>query len=210
MITAEEIYYLNRALNGEEIYGIKPKISLNNIQNTISSLKVKKIIDENEKINDFSYLILRNLEQYKNAREYLWVNDIALSLDRSNSLIFFSKNNNEEFDFKKTTKELMLLAIVKEFKFLQENRKIEGNKVESKIEEVTNIDEMLNFLKEKEIDKVLFFKKTREKDIIEYLVYYDHEGYIYKYDVLRKVKSKVISKQVRREIAILLNIRLEE
>ena len=207
MITANELYYLNRALDGKEIYGIKPKILINKNNNDIvESLKAKKIIDNDKKLNDFSFIILKNLEKYKDAKEYLWINETSVALDDSNYLLFFSKDNEEEFEFKKTTKELMLLALVKEFEFLRGGELFNGDIDEIDIEKVEFDENIIKELAEKAPKDIIYFKKVCKNEIINYVIYYSEDEHIYKYDVLLNIKSRITSKKARREIATMLNI----
>lgn len=207
MITANELYYLNRALDGKEIYGIKPKILINENNNDIvESLKAKKIIDNDKKLNDFSFIILKNLEKYKDAKEYLWINEASVALDESNYLVFFTKGDDEEFELKKTTKELMLLALVKEFEFLRGGELFNDNIDEIHIEKVEFDENIIKELAEKAPKDIIYFKKVCKNEIINYVIYYSEDNHIYKYDVLLNTKSRITSKKARREIATMLNI----
>lgn len=207
MITANELYYLNRALDGKEIYGIKPKILINENNNDIvKSLKAKKIIDNDKKLNDFSFIILKNLEKYKDAKEYLWINETSVALDNSNYLLFFTKGDDEGFEFKKTTKELMLLALVKEFEFLRGGELFNGDIDEVDIEKVEFDENIIKELAEKAPKDIIYFKKVCKNEIINYVIYYSEDNHIYKYDVLLNIKSRITSKKARREIATMLNI----
>lgn len=210
MITADELYYLNRALNGDRIYGIKPQVLGNGSEDVIKSLKKKQMIDDDEKLNDFSFIILKNLEQYKATREYIWINEMSFALDKSNYLIFFSKKSQREFEFKKTTKELMLLALVKEFEFLRGGELFDNELDEIEIEKVEFDENLLKQLSIKSPNEIIYFKKVFENTIVDYVIYYLEENKIFKYDVLSNKKSRVTSKKVRREIATMLDIDWEE
>ena len=211
MITAEELYYLNKALDGDKIYGIKPKLLINNNQSSIiKSLKTKEMLDSDNKLNDFSYIILKNLEQYKAAKEYLWINDMPVSLDKSNYLLFFNKTKDEEFEFKKTTKELMLLDIVKQFEFLRAGELFENNIDEVDLEKIEFDEALVKEFVEKSPQDIIYFRKVCKDEILEYVIYYSEGDSIYKYDATLNFKSRITSKRARREIAKLLNISMEE
>ena len=211
MITSEELYYLNKALDGNEIYGIKPEMLADyNKDNVVKSLIDKEILNNDEKLNDFTYLILKNLEQYKAAKEYLWINDMPVSLDDSNYLLFFNKKEDEEFEFKKTTKELMLLAIVKEFEFLRAGEIFENNIEQVDLEKVEFDEALIKKLEEKSPNEIIYFRKVKDNEILEYIVYYSEGDSIYKYDATLNFRSRITSKKARREIATLLNIDLGE
>ena len=75
-----------------------------------------------------------------------------------NYLIFFNKKENGNLDFRKTTKEIMLLTIIKEYEFLWNYKEVNGNK------EKMPLDIFLNgTISEKEENQVLYIKKKREK-----------------------------------------------
>lgn len=208
MLRSSELYYLNRALDADDIYGIKPDFeSITEVNKVKDSLKKKKIIKENEELTDLAFLILKNLEIYKNAKMYIWINDICVSIDESNYLLFFKKTNDEEFEFKKITKELMLLAIVREYNFLQNSTLIddyEDNRLEEEVEsEQLIIDTLINIPKE----DILYIRKVDKDNYIEeYNIYYSKNNYAYKYDVLKETKRKINCREIRMELADILEI----
>ena len=160
MLSVGELYYLNKALDGKEIYGVNPsgEILFRNSKTVIESLIEKEILKEDGSLNELSFMITRNLEQYKKASSYLLLNEVLFSMDDSNYLIFFNKKENGNLDFRKTTKEIMLLSIIKEYEFLWNYKEVNGNK------EKMPLDIFLNgTISEKEENQVLYIKKEREK-----------------------------------------------
>ncbi len=208
MINSNELYYLNNALDGDDIYGIASN-RVFDIKATIKSLKEKQIINENGELNDLSYLILKNLEQYKKSKEYIWINDIALSCDNSNYLIFFkkynTKENNEEFMFKKTTKELMLLSLVKEYEFLKES-----NIVKEIIDYISLDDFIEKYIRNISLENRLFIKKVSGNSIKIYNIYYKENEFVYKYNVLNESRILMSAKEIRKELAQILGISMED
>ena len=89
MLSKSEIYLLNEALDGEEIYGL-PKDGVmflkQNGSDAMQALIDKKIINEDGSVNETSYLIIKSLEKYKKSRSYIWINDIVASIDDGDNI----------------------------------------------------------------------------------------------------------------------------
>lgn len=205
MITKNELYFLNRALDGEEIYGL-PRgndilASMRSMENAKASLIEKSMLNTDESINDLTFLILRNLEIYKNSKSYIWINDIVASIDASNYMIFFKKED-DGLEFKKTTKEMMLFAMVKQYEFLWDNKEVKVN-----TREVTLDDFMNEYLDEKDATDVLFIRREIEGNIAIYNVYFvDENKEVFKYDVLREKLANINPRDIRLELGEIFDI----
>ena len=195
-----------KALDGKEIYGINPASELlaKKSINEIESLYEKDILKADGSLNELSYLIIRNLEQYKKASSYLWLNDIVCSMDDTDFLIFFRKEESGELEFKKTAKELMLLSIVKEYEFLWNYKEIDDKK------EKMPLDIFLNkTIPEKEEKEVLYIKKEKDSDVVLYNIYYIEDESVYKYDALNEEVCEINPKEIRIELAKILGVKGE-
>ena len=206
MFTENEIYFLNSALDDESIYGLKPKeeIAITPVSAEVArkSLIKKKVLNEDMSINNTSYLILKNLEQYKNSKSYIWINDIVASIDESNYLIMFNKNE-DEIEFKKTTKELMLLGIVKQYEFTWPNIEIE-----EKNQHIPVNFFILERLSKVEDEDVIYVKREDDGKVTSYNVYYKEGNLVYKYNVLNEELTIFNPKNIRLEIATALGIKV--
>ncbi|MBD7910560.1 DUF5081 family protein [Clostridium cibarium] len=205
MISVNELYYLNRALDGKNIYGITPyngeKLELFGASKIKENLIKEKILNKDGSINDLSFLILRNLEKYKKAKDYIWINDLVMAMDKSNFLIYFKPEEDGRVLFKKTTKEAMIFNIVKQYEFLW------GNKEE--VEHSIDIP-IKNFFQDKGLVKdskdILYIQKVNKGKIISSNAYYIEENNLFKYDFLKEKAIIVNPLEVRKEILKLYNM----
>lgn len=209
MISCDELYYLNKALDGKEIYGISP---VENIEDAGShnikakeSLIAKKVIDDNGRINYVSYIVLESLEKYKKAEDYIWVNNSVVSIDDSDFLIYLKKAENNEFEFKKITKSIMVYTIFKENSFLQ------GERNYRKERKNVDIDRFISYvINKKTEDEVLYIRKQSRSKLYFYKIYYEENGVLLVYDVLNKSLSRCNPKDARIEIMKLFEIYEED
>lgn len=206
MISVNELYYLNRALDGKSIYGIpfevNEKIDLFGASKAKQNLIKENILDKDGSINDLSFLILVNLREYKRAKDYIWVNDLVMAVDKKDFLIYFKKKDDGKLLFKKTTKEAMIFNIVKEYEFLW------GNKEEKKQCAINiSVEEFLeNNMIHKENKDTLYIQKVSNKEIISRVAYYEEENRVYKYDFYKEKAITTNPLEVRRELLNLYNM----
>ena len=69
---------------------------------------------------------------------------------------------------------------------------------------------LATILNKKDMSNVLYIKKEYEKIQCIYNIYYEDEGYIYKYDVLEKMITKMNSKKVVEDLATIFNLTLKK
>ena len=198
MFNAGELYYLNMALDGKDIYGINPVESMisgqENEDSPEESLIKKNIITADEKLSFEAGKIINNLEKYKNAKEYVWVNDLLISLDDSNWVIFFRNEKNGQYSLEKIPKDIMVYEIIKNYKFLWNDTLVEENK-EKNVPEEFIAKKILN----KSRDKVLSIQKEKNKVFNVCNVYYE-EDKVYKYDLLKRELIEINPKDIRIEL----------
>ncbi|NMM65851.1 DUF5081 family protein [Clostridium sp. P21] len=205
MINSNELYYLNRALDGMEIYGVDP---MENMINTLGSGKTareslieKNILTKEGKINEASYLLIEGLEKYKKAKKYLWVNSRIVALDDTNFVIHLEKEEEGKIVLKEITKAIMLYSIIKENSFLW------GNKVvESKGKYVSVKEFISNILNGKNDEDILYIKIENPSRQEAYNIYYKEKDDIFKYDVIYKSLKKVNPKDIRIELVKLFDM----
>ncbi|MGG7179416.1 DUF5081 family protein [Clostridium paraputrificum] len=213
MLKASEIYLLNEALDGEEIYGIDKSEALKNNLNSsikaIESLRNKKIVNEDNTINELSNLIIKNLDKFKKAKSYLWINDILISIDDTNYMIFFRKDiESEEFEFKKIGNFQLIYSILKEYSFLGR-----PNKTVSDERETISVEEFIDkHLANKNENEILILRKE-ENSRIKYTSYYvtfilENEK-VYKYDAIKGELCEINPQKARIEISKLLGLEVK-
>jgi hypothetical protein len=205
MISTRELYYLNRALDGKKIYGINPQddneFELFGSEKVKENLIEEKILNKDGSINDLSFLILKNLEKYKKSSNYIWINDVVMSMDKSDFLIYFKKKSDGRLLFKKTTKEVMIFNIIKQYEFLWDNKAQEQHTVSIPIED---------FLKDKVLVKsnkdILYIEKVKNRRIISCDAYYKENNEVFKYDFIKEKLINVNPLDIRKGLLDLYNM----
>lgn len=204
MINAGELYYLNRALDGSSIYGINLIESLiSNQENGGSpreSLIKKHILEDNEDLNEKSFNIIRNLENYKKAEKHILLNDIVVSIDDTKYVTFLKKHKKEQFTFERLTKSYMVYTIIAAYPFLGEDIP-----TDDKTEIIEPDDLILNEISMKDSKDVLYVQKEKNKEFDICNIYYK-EDYVYKYDLLKRELRKISPRDIRLELMKIFEI----
>lgn len=213
MLKASEIYLLNEALDGKDIYGLDKEAALReNLYSEVKaldSLKEKMILNEDNTINACSYQLIKGLEKFKMAKSYIWVNDILLSKDDTDYMIFFKKDTESNvFELKKMANFHLVLTILKEYEFLRGRDTI----VDSSINNMEVEDFIENYIIKNDNQNFLILKKeenVRIPYVSLYITYIEVEGKTYKYDLLKKELCEVSPKVVRLDISKLLGVEVK-
>lgn len=210
MLTANEIYLLNESLDGNDIYGINKVEALKekvvSQKNVLDSLKEKKILNDDNTINPLSYMLIKSLEKFKKAKAYIWVNDILLSEDNSQFMVLIRKHKEiNKFEFKKTTNFHLMLALLKDYEFLQkDNIQVDKQISEVKVEEF--IKEYIAYNNNE--DFLILRREVNAKIpyLSHYVTYVNKDNMIYKYNLMNKELYQISSKEARIEISKLLKL----
>ena len=205
MLKTDEIFYFNKALGGTNIYGfdfsnmmadmIKEKKSTEIIRNNLIN---KGLLNSDGSLNNISFNIIRNLEIYKNSKKYIYLNSLVGSIDDNGFVIMFDKNSNDEFNIRKTPKELMLLALVKNYDFLQEYIDIEEKEEKIALEEITEILLKIHY------GNAIYIKLVDDNKVSKYNIYFKQDDKVYKYNVMTEKITLKNPKNIRIEIAEIL------
>ena len=213
MLKASEIYLLNEALDGKDIYGLDKEAALReNLYSEVKaldSLKEKMILNEDNTINACSYQLIKGLEKFKMAKYYIWVNDILLSKDDTDYMIFFKKDTESNvFELKKMGNFHLVLTILKEYEFLRGRDTI----VDSSINNMEVEEFIENYIIKNDNQNFLILKKeenVRIPYVSLYITYIEVEGKTYKYDLLKKELCEVSPKVARLDISKLLGVEVK-
>lgn len=210
MLKADEIFYFNKALGGTNIYGFDfSNIIANMIRENKSTeiirnnLVNKGLLNTDGSLNNMSFNIIRNLEIYKSSKKYIYLNSLVGSIDNNGFITMFDKNSNDEFNIKKTPKELMLLALVKNYDFLQEYIDIEEQEEKIELEEITE-----RLLKVHYGDAI-YIKLINDNDILKYNIYFKEEHKVYRYNAITQGITLKNPKNIRIELAEILGCKEE-
>lgn len=207
MLTVQEIFYLNAALEGKEIHGFsynKTMVELLKQGKTFEDVRTglikKEYLDKEGNLNIDSYEVIRNLDIYKKAEKYITINKIFGAMDKSDFITFFQEADNDEYNFKKTTKELLILAMVKEFEFLREYREVDECETSISFEEITEK------LAAKSLSEAIYVRKGIKNNVEIYNIYFFENERTYKYNVLQNTLRGINPKDIIKEFVDILEV----
>lgn len=207
MISSGEFYYFNKMLDGKDIYGVIYDEIMEKGNNPKESLIRKRILETDGKLNKLSSQIVKNLDKYKKAKDYIWINDSIASIDKTDDVVYLRKNKGDDYTFRMLSKEHIVNSTIENYDFLL-NADYEVS--EDDQEKMTIKVFLATILNKKDMSNVLYIKKEYEKIQCIYNIYYEDEGYIYKYDVLEKMITKMNSKKVVEDLATIFNLTLKK
>lgn len=100
-MTIKEIYVLNRALDGKDIFSL-PKLSQMKISNLLVSAVKKNLIKKgylqaNGFFTDIGLSTVNRLKKYKEAKKYIIINNVSIGVINSTDgvVVIFNKLNND-------------------------------------------------------------------------------------------------------------------
>ena len=206
MLSLGEIYFLNQALDSKDIYGLNGEEVLKNKteynDKAMDSLRNKNILNNDYSINERSYLLIKNLEKYKNADTYVWINDMVLADVNEDHMIFIRKDNIiGEYEFRYTLKIHLFIQILKQYSFLREyNYNVKNENIYMDIADFISV-----YILNKKEDDILILRKNIKNSLCDYYVYVYDNGIVLKYDVIKEYFIEMNPKDVRVEIYNFIN-----
>lgn len=199
LLTASELYHLNKALDGKNIFGIYMAQCIVEKQmkkiNGEDLLIEKKLLNSDKSLNDNSVKIIQKLEQYKSAKKYVSINEVLFSINPNSQYSVAMKNKNEKYELEIVAKHLIIYGLIKKFPFIGGNKEVK--KEVYKVEIINIINEKLFNAKEDEWFSVK--KSSSEKSELSY-IYFLYEEDTYKYDFLAKTLEKKSPRDIRKEL----------
>ena len=118
MISSGEFYYFNKMLDGKDIYGVIYDEIMEKGNNPKESLIRKRILETDGKLNKLSSQIVKNLDKYKKAKDYIWINDSIASIDKTDDVVYLRKNKGNDYTFKMVSKEHIVNSTMENYDFL--------------------------------------------------------------------------------------------
>lgn len=204
MISSSEFYFLNKMLDGKDIYGVIYDEKMSSGENPKESLIKKRILEPNGKLNKLSSDILKNLDKYKKAKDYIWINDSIVAVDKTDDVVYLRKNKGDDFTFRSISKKHILNSTIENYDFLM-NAEYEVDEEEQ--EKMTIKVFLSTILNKKDMSDVLYIKKEYQKIQCIYNIYYEEDGQVYKYDVLEKMIAKINSKGLNEDLSSIFNLK---
>lgn len=206
MLSSNELYYFNAALDGREIYAVELMENLfNQLEgpNTKEDLIKKNLINEDGSINTLSFIIIDRLRRYKSADSYIWVDDKVLAMyDNTYDLVFLQKDKSGEFIFEDVTKSIMVAGIFKDKPFLLGDKEADDKQIRIRIEDF--YERILQFISEEDM---LSLRKMKNNEIDTYNIYFTYDEILFKYNVKRKKLMEINPKKARKEILTLFQVK---
>ena len=135
MVKLNEIYVLNRALDGAEIYAL-PKLDVPLSDFLISSVKDgligKKILSTHKSFTDEGVLLTQRINLYKTATKYISLNQTTIGfLDKNKGIALTYNPYFDTYAFNMVSTEDIVSSLTEVYAFLQEDGEVVDEHEES-------------------------------------------------------------------------------
>lgn len=122
----QELYVINRALDGHDIFGLPKQEELPLTELIIESIKnqliIKGILETPDRFSDKGLLYAKRLEAYKNAASYIVIDNIILALmEKEKSTLLFYNKYYDEYTLETVALEQIIPMIQKKYVFMSES-----------------------------------------------------------------------------------------
>lgn len=196
IFSEKELICFNSILDGKKILGIsiEDKEEMNTgeyIKDTIVSLKEKGIIDSEGNISKIGVLPIRALEQYKNCKNHIVINNTCFGLINNQEAIAIKKVK-DCYDISRVNKLSIITEILKKSSFLRGSLGVHSS--ENKLDKVSmDIEELLTK------DSIHMIKYLERSVISDKIFFYDDkQGF--SYDLIGKSLKEVKPHDIKRTI----------
>lgn len=193
-MTDRELYVINRALDGMDIYALSSirdlKLSEITIQTIKHQLILKNILSDEETFTQKGLIITKMLDEYKKAKKYLTINNITIGINDNKSVMLMYNALMDEYKIGYLQKSNWIDDVVKSYAFIGEND-FSCDEFEKEIEE-SCFEENYKVGKEHCFNIVYHINK---KDFKYKILCFEDGLYLYDYNVkilYKKQKSNLV------------------
>lgn len=121
----QELYVINRALDGNDIFGLPKQKELPLTELVIESIKSRMILngilEAHDRFSDKGLLYAKHLEAYKNADGYIMIDNIILALTgKEKSTLLFYNKYYDEYTLETVALEQIIPMIQQKYVFMSE------------------------------------------------------------------------------------------
>lgn len=203
-MTDKEIYVINRALDGKDIYMLPSQQELGLSEVLIQGIKekliIKGILASFCKFTDKGIVKTKILKAYKEAERYVTINHITIGMSKNKQSVMLMYNAlNEDYKMCYINLDNMLDDILNTHDFIME--------CDNECEETERAMSVLELEKQFDLKHSLYIKTKDKKgqSIIE-LRFFKNDSNIYIYDystnILKKIKRDTMVKILKEEVYI--------
>ena len=200
----KELICFNSILDGKKILGIsiEDKEEMNTgeyIKDTIVSLKEKGIIDSEGNISKIGVLPIRALEQYKNCKNHIVINNTCFGLINNQEAIAIKKVK-DCYDISRVNKLSIITEILKKSSFLRGSLSVHIS--ENKLDKVSiDLEELL-------AKDSIHMTKYLEKSVISDKIFFYDDKQGFSYDLIGKSLKEVKPHDIKSTIVTDFDIRV--
>lgn len=195
----QELVCFNSILDGKRILGIqidntKDMESIEYVNDTISSLKEKGIMDSEGKLTKLGILPIRSLELYKSCDNYLIINNTCCGLINDSEAIII-KINEDSYDIYRVNKLKIVTELLEKCPFL---RGASSSYPQKKSKEISiELTELLmndyNYTKDS-----IHMIKYIDKNVTSNKIYFYDDNQGFRYDLIGKKLIEVQPCDIKR------------
>lgn len=205
MMNVREIYILNLALGGNQIFSL-PNFSDVKISNllasaVIDSLIAKNILIDNETFSEKGLKIAKRIDDFKKSSKYVKFGSFIFGLLDNNSAVLLTRNfSGDKFEFKRIDMINVVSKLTEEYPFLNND---DSNEINFSSENIT-YDELINKYN-LNVDNSIFLSTfiVEDSSTTDEIIFYNNNK-IYLYDR----KNNILEQKNSLEIKNLLQERL--
>lgn len=122
----QELYVINRALDGNDIFGLPKQEELPLTELVIESIKSRMILngilEAHDRFSDKGLLYAKRLQAYKNADGYIVIDNIILALTgKEKSTLLFYNKYYDEYTLETVALEQIIPMIQQKYVFMSES-----------------------------------------------------------------------------------------
>ena len=205
MVNLNELYLLNLALDGRDIFML-PMFSNVHMTNLLgssvySTLVTKELMYDSENFTQEGAIFLKKIEQYKNAKKYVKIGPIIIGLyNESYAIALITKGNTNSYDFKRIKYENLMEQLYPAYPFLNHNH---NSAVFPEVNNQISYEELKNKFSLK-LDNALYLSTLdmkllleKKKDMVTNELLFHSEGMTYYYDFSLEKLSSCSSMQLQ-------------
>lgn len=205
MINVKEIYVLNLALGGNQIFSL-PSFSDMKISNLLASaivdsLIAKKILIDEETFSEEGLKLVKKIDDFKKSTKYIKFGSFIFGLSNNNTAVLLTRNfSGDKFSFERIDMTNSVSELLEEYPFLDLD---DSENVDSYSENITYDDLISKY--NLNVDNSIYlstFIVTEAKTTDEIIFYNNNKLYLY------DRKNNLLEQKNCNQIKELLNERL--
>lgn len=207
-----ELMCLSELIDKDALFGISlPDREIRpeeeSLEYVMESLKKKRIVGQDGKLTKFGFVPLEALRQYKEAKKYLFMNQMRASFnaDMSSTVIVPTETG---FEILRQNRMVLMLSLLEKFEYLKKSQKKDQVPAVRKIAQSAWFEEM----EEAQINQMLLIRKMNKLSLLPSvnIALYSNEASGWSYDFKTEMETETGARDMRAKLIHLLEIELED